>query len=184
MMRLRVGALLFVGACVSVLAARADLKAVFAFKERVVSIRFPELNYWIATTVDEDARQVAVSFPNDKSPGTDDQPGPHLEISLEALAPDVQADDYHRHYLDRYADAMGSTSAPFDDSERGPMALLDCRMAFLFFRDHELRDHKAVLITCINNGVGVVILLDTLASAYDSNKSASLAILQSIQFEN
>jgi hypothetical protein len=183
MMRLRVGALLFLG-CACVLGARADLKAVFAFKDRVVSIRFPELNYWIATTVDEDARQVAVTFPREQSPATDGQPGQHLEISLEALAPDVRGEDYHRHYLDRYADTMGSTSAPFDDYGRDSMALLDCRMAFLFFRDHELRDHKAILITSIDNGIGVVILLDTLASVYDSNESASIAILRSIQFEN
>ena len=162
--------------------AGADLKAVFAFSESVVSIRLPELNYEILTTVDEYARKVAVRFPTGPSDGEDSLP-PHLEMRLEALAADADGLDYYQHYLKLYVDTMGSTYASVDDSKPIAMALPDCHMVFLFFSDSELKAHKALLITAIYQGIGIVILLDTLAELYDAHEDISIGIVQSIQFE-
>jgi hypothetical protein len=161
----------------------ADLKAVFTFNDRIVSIRFPELNYGIVTAVDENTRKIAITYPTPRAEATAYASPPHLEITLEPLASNVSGADYYEHYLRRYVETMGSTSAPVDESRSGGFALLDCTMTFLFFNDSELRAHKALLITSIDNGVGVVILLDTLADQYSANENVSTGILQSIQFE-
>ena len=162
--------------------ANADLKAIFAFSESIVSIRLPELNYEILTTVDDHARQIAVGFPKSQSDSEDSSP-PHLEIRLETLAADANGLDYYQHYLKLYIDTMGSTYASVEDSKPIAMALPDCHLVFLFFSDSELKAHKALLITSIYQGVGVVILLDTLAELYDAHEDVSIAIVQSIQFE-
>jgi hypothetical protein len=161
----------------------ADLKAVFAFNDRIVSIRFPELNYGIVTTVDENTRKIAITYPMPRAEVPTHSSPPHLEITLEPLASGVNGPDYYEHYLQRYLETMGSTSAPVPDSHPGGLALLDCKMTFLFFNDSELRAHKALLITSIDDGIGVVILLDTLADEYSTNENVSKGILQSIQFE-
>jgi hypothetical protein len=162
----------------------ADLKAVFAFHEKVVSIRFPEFNYGIVTTVDENIRKIAISYPAPKAGQVVHLSSPHLEITLEPIAGDVSSPEYHAHYLERYIEGTGSTSAPVDDSHSFALALRDSRMTYLLFNDGELRAHKALLITSIDEGVGVVIVLDTLADDYSANENVSNGILESIQFEN
>jgi hypothetical protein len=177
-----IGLILFalVSHCVQI---NADLKAVFAFNDKIVSIRFPELNYGIVTSVDENTRRIAITYPAPKSEAIVDSSPPHMEITMEPLAANVSGPEYYTHYLQRYVEKMGSTSAPVDTSDSSGLALLDCNMTFLLFNDTELRAHKALLITSIDDGVGVVILLDTLADDYNANENVSIGILQSIQFE-
>jgi hypothetical protein len=79
---------------------------------------------------------------------------------------------------------MGSTIAPVENVMPNAMSLLDCRMTFLLFWDSEWKSHKALLITSIDEGTGVVILLDNLADSYDANEEAFIGILESIHFEN
>jgi len=163
--------------------AVADLKAVFAFGNRVLSIRFPEFNYGILTTVDEESRRIAVSFPRSPFSSPTDAPPAHLEIQLERLPAQVKGVDYHQHYIDRYAESMGTTTSSADESVPGEMSLTECYMTFLLFNDAELRAHKALLITSTSGDLGIAILLDTVAESYEANKAVWSAILRSIQFE-
>lgn len=175
---------LFVGIFLPATMVAAELKAVFAFNDRVISIRFPGLNYGIVTTVDWSGRQIAVTFPRAETDSWKEAPALHLEISLEPIDASVDGQEYFQHYLGKYTEAMGSTLAPVENVVPNALLLLDCKMTFLYFSDREMRLHKALLITSIDEGTGVVILLDSLAASYDANEGVSIGILESIHFEN
>jgi hypothetical protein len=162
----------------------ADLKAVFAFNDRVISIRFPELNYGIATTVNDNSRQIAVTFPPSASSREEEASALHVELSLEALPAGTSGQDYYQHYLMKYAEDMQTIPVPDARLTSLSLSLLDCRMTLLSFNDVKLRLHKALLITTIDGGMGVVILLDGLEDVYDANEETALAVLESIRFEN
>lgn len=164
--------------------AEADLKAVFAFADRLVSVRFPELNYWILTTVDQNTRRIAVTFPEPAGHRETDPPQPHLEIVLEHVGPAVGQTDYHQHYLDEYAQSMGASPAGPDEPPPSGMGLTDCRMTLLQFTDAELNAHTALLITAVDGDVGIVALLDARAETFEKNKDVSSAIVRSIRFED
>jgi hypothetical protein len=175
---------LLVALTTSAVQSGADLKAVFAFNDRVFSIRFPEFNYGIATTVNDNSRQIAVTFPSLASAGGEEATALHVELSLEALPAGTSGQDYYQHYLTKYSEDMRTIPVPDTRLMTLSLSLLDCRMTLLSFKDAKLRLHKALLITSIDVGMGVVILLDGLQDVYDANEETALAVLESIRFEN
>lgn len=175
--------LLLLGIVFAGIPANADLKALFAFDDKIVSIRFPEFTYTIVTTVNEQTRLIAVGFPRSKLEDESGSSPPHLEIVLESVSPTVDGQNYHEHYVERYVDETGAASEPTEDFRKDASALSNCSESFLFFNDGELRAHKALLITSVNDRVGVVILLDTIAETYDVNREGCMTILHSIRFE-
>jgi hypothetical protein len=179
----RLVSLLLMGSALLGQPANADLKAVFAFNDRVVSVRFPEFSYRILTTVDEKVRRIAISFPELPLDRDENLSPPHLEISIESMAADVNGQDYYQHYLQRYRETLGTSDLPVEEPKQLSLALDDPHVAFLYFNDGQLRAHKALLITSTNGSMGIVVLLDTLADSYEENENVSNAIVQSIQFE-
>lgn len=180
----RLSLVLFLALVTSAAHGGADLKAVFAFNDRVISIRFPEFNYGIATTVNDNARQIAVTFPSPTSENGEAAPALHVELSLEALPAGTSGQDYYQHYLAKYASDMQTIPIPDARLTTLSLSLLDCRMTLLSFNDAKLRLHKALLITSIDGGMGVVIVLDGLEDVYDANEETALTVLESIRFEN
>jgi hypothetical protein len=160
----------------------ADLKAVFAFNERVVSIVFPEFNYGITTTVDKDTRQIAITFPK---PLREDPNAiaPHMEISLESLSGNVDGTDYYQQYLSKYQDKVGTVQAAVEEGKLDSLSFAAYHKTYLLYRDSTLQPHKMLMITAIDGGTGIVIVLDTLAAAYDSTEGATIGILNSVHFE-
>jgi hypothetical protein len=160
----------------------ADLKAVFAFNERVVSIVFPEFNYGIATTVDNDTRQIAITFPKPSFENPDAM-APHMEISLESLSGNVDGMDYYEHYLTKYQDKVGTVQGAVEDGKLDSLSLSAYHKIYLYYEDSALQSHKMLMITAIDEGTGIVIVLDTLAAAYDAIEGTTAGILNSVHFE-
>jgi hypothetical protein len=50
--------------------------------------------------------------------------------------------------------------------------------------DGALKPHTMLMITAIDEGTGIVIVLDVLAEAYDAMEAVVTGILESFRFEN
>lgn len=176
--------LLVLGLLCSGFDSHADLKAVFVFDEKVLSMRLPSFRYGILTSVDDRSRRIAVSFPAVPFDTGEKTITPHLELVMEPVDPDLDGLDYYLHYAAHYAEATGSTVTA-DEVGVPHLApkLPDSHQGRLLFTDGASRSHKAILITSIGDGVGVVVFLDMPSESDEENEAESSAIMQSIGFE-
>jgi hypothetical protein len=107
-----------------------------------------------------------------------------MEITLEALRGNVDGTDYYEHYLDRYRDAMGATDTPGADRKLTSLALKAYHAIHLRYTDGALKPHTMLMITAMDEGTGIVIVLDVLAEAYEAMEAVVTGILESFRFEN
>ena len=160
----------------------ADLKASFAFNDRLMSMVLPSLDYRIYTTVEEDTRKITIVFPHARSAEPAPADGPVMGIIIIALLPHSGArgflDDTMRTFL-------GATGGAEVNAEGVEFNLLggEHLQSGLLYSDPQAHVHKVSMIASAEDQMGILVIVDSPIESYDAIEGASASMIESIHFE-
>ena len=162
--------------------AAADLKASFAFNDRMMSMVLPSLDYRIYTTVEEDSRKITIIFPRGRSAEPSPAAGPVIGIIMIALLPHSGARGFLDDNMTTFLGATGGTEV---QAAGTAFALLGGEhiQSSLLYTDSQTHVHKVSMVASAEDQMGVLVIVDSPIESYDAIEGASASMIESIHFE-
>jgi hypothetical protein len=178
----RVAVVLSMVAGVSLPLAAADLKASFAFNDRMMSMVLPSLDYRIYTTVEEDNRKITILYPRPRSAEPEQTAGPVMGIIMIALLPQSGARGFLEDNIRTFLAATGGAEVQAAGVE---FSLLGGEhiQANLLYTDSQTDVHEVSMVASAEDQMGILVIVDSPIESYDAIEGASASMIESIHFE-
>ncbi len=176
------GAALLLLLCVAcACGADSHVTTYFAFQGRLLSIRLPSLHYWVMTSVEEGRRTILVSFPPLPPAEASGPRSATLTVVLRVLPAPTDPEAFLAQTMN---ELFADRNAVVSELTRAlSLSLQNASWRSVRYGTDDAFPHRALLVTAMDSGLAVVMLVDALASEYAQVEDSAIDILGSIRLQ-